>query len=369
MNIKALEAEATRLRNGVPCAADQHTHTQDWNHLLRNPKAIHFDITFEDGVIWVCQIPRRNATCPPAVLRDRIIKNEVANLKFLANTSVPSPRVFGHGLELEDNSFGASYILREKQPGHYVDWNSATEEQKLKVLDQCADIFIELSRHPFDSIGSLNEVDDTQIVGSLTLPFFSTFHGSEFKTIGPFASTESAFRAEIQAFLDEILWGIWDHGSTLNNVDAYLICLFFLELIPRVLPPDADDSKFYLKFCGNGCHMLVDDDYNLVGTLDWACMYICPLEDFYAPAIIQFGDWIASPDFAPGLSPEEAIFADRLRKKGRTDLVEVVQRGKDQMAFHESFAIDLADFREETLLAFHNLRKLFGVDADLEWNE
>lgn len=58
----------------------------------------HIELCFEDAVKWIARIRRRNSASPPAPLRDYILESEVATLKFLEGTSVPSPRVFDYAL-------------------------------------------------------------------------------------------------------------------------------------------------------------------------------------------------------------------------------------------------------------------------------
>ena len=53
----------------------------------------HIDLHFSDGVTWIARIRRVNATSPPQQVRDAILESEVATLKFLERTGVPSPRI------------------------------------------------------------------------------------------------------------------------------------------------------------------------------------------------------------------------------------------------------------------------------------
>lgn len=116
----------------------------------------HVEIRFEDGITWISRIRRFNATSPPAALRDYIIQSEVATLRFLAQTAVPAPKVFDFELEHPGNPVGVGFILMEKLPGKSLRWSIATQEQRKRVMNQLADTFIELHKHPFQLLGSLD---------------------------------------------------------------------------------------------------------------------------------------------------------------------------------------------------------------------
>lgn len=77
----------------------------------------HIPVSFEDGVVWIARVRRFNATSPPPVLRNHIIRSEVATLNFLQGTTVPSPRVYDFALEQTGNPVGVGFILMEKLPG------------------------------------------------------------------------------------------------------------------------------------------------------------------------------------------------------------------------------------------------------------
>lgn len=95
----------------------------------------HCWIIFDDGVKWLVRIPR-TTTCNdmPPELEDYIVKSEYATLRFLENTSIPAPKVYGYGLASDpENKVGVAYILEEAMPGNRFDAHDATDEQKLHV--------------------------------------------------------------------------------------------------------------------------------------------------------------------------------------------------------------------------------------------
>jgi hypothetical protein len=46
-------------------------------------------------------------------------------------------------------------MLMEKMKGSPLNWAEAKAPQKAKVIDQLVDIYLEIERHPFDSLGSI----------------------------------------------------------------------------------------------------------------------------------------------------------------------------------------------------------------------
>ncbi|KAL8403195.1 hypothetical protein RB594_008458 [Gaeumannomyces avenae] len=126
---------------------------------------VHMEISFEDGVKWIARLRKLNATSPPPALRDYILGSEVATLKFLEQTTVPAPKVFDFALKHTDNPVGVGYVLVEKLSGRSLRWSLATPEQRKKVMDQLADMFIKLQKHPFDRLCSLASMEDPRNPG------------------------------------------------------------------------------------------------------------------------------------------------------------------------------------------------------------
>lgn len=235
----------------------------------------HVEICFDDGVKWIARIRRFNATSPPAALRDCIIQSEVATLKFLERTRVPTPRVFDFALEQAGNPVGVGYILMEKLPGKSLRCAIATQEQRRRVMDQLADTFIELRRYSFNLLGSLDRPGDSH-VGPFARESLTDFTQSEMHTTGPFSSLEEYHKSSLQLILDLILR---EEIYSQQAVNAYLIHRFLIDLVPSVLPlPGQDDEKkYYLKHADDkGDHILVDDDFNMTGIIDWEWAHTAP---------------------------------------------------------------------------------------------
>lgn len=232
----------------------------------------HIEICFEDGVAWLARIRRFNATSPPPAVRDYIIKSEAAALIFLEKTGVPAPRVYNYALEGPGNPVGVGFILMEKLPGKSLRWSLANEKQKHKVVEQLSDVFIELRKYPFNEFGSLIE-PGRLTVGPFAQESLTDLTQAGIRTIGPFTSVAEYYQSSLTLLIERI---INEEAYTERPVDAYLIHRFLLDLIPIVAPP-SDGDVFYLKHADDkGDHILVDEEYNITGIVDWECAHTAP---------------------------------------------------------------------------------------------
>jgi aminoglycoside phosphotransferase (APT) family kinase protein len=145
----------------------------------------HVDIKFDDGVVWIARFRLDNdPTLPPRATQEKIFASEVATLRFLSNTTVPVPAVFY--ASFEDKGIGSPVVLMQKLAGKALQWYNASVQQKTKIMEQLANIFIELQRHPFSSSGSL--ISGGEQVGPFAqVPMFST----PAQSLGPFSTVEA----------------------------------------------------------------------------------------------------------------------------------------------------------------------------------
>ena len=157
---------------------------------------------------------------------------------------------------------------------------------------------------------------------------------------------------------------------SLQAVDAYLIHKFLLDLLPSVLSKAAqdDDPKYYLKHADDkGDHILVDEDFNITGIIDWEWAYTAPLSDaFNSPIgflpVSQFYDGV---NF---LGEDETIFARLLQEKDHPRLAESVLTGRLQHRYKFCCGYDLTDWKG-FLGLFKGLREAVNVDTELSWDD
>ncbi|KAG0636508.1 hypothetical protein HOY80DRAFT_1017404 [Tuber brumale] len=190
---------------------------------------LHLELVFDDGISWMARLKRRNASTPPAAVRPYLIRGEVETYSFLEKeTKVPVPEVFAYALD-SNNPVGTGYILMETIKGKNLLSASPTNGQLSKVLAQMAEFY-----HPFLLMGSLDTPGSTNI--------------------GPFINLRDYYCTLIPRILHLIfvgeLYPFW-------AVDAFLIHSFLFDLLGQCHFDDKDD------------HIMVDEDFNITGIIDW----------------------------------------------------------------------------------------------------
>ena len=280
--MEALRSAASRAREDISChipAFDNHIDGSAGRLTLVSSQwggqNCHFDIEFPDGVTWIARIRLDDPMLPPPSIQARIFffLSEVATLKFLASTKVPAPHVYGYALESPENPVGTSYVLVEKLAGKPLDWNSANTEQRVWVMEQLADVYLELERHPFPLSGFLTlqvsgvtaETNGNQVkVSSFAqLPCFETPE----QGLGPFQTLEAAYTAIIHQQMQTLA----NHEVSSLPLDNYLTFLWRLKVLPKFVANSVSrEGPFYLKhYDDKGDHILVDEEHNITGVIDW----------------------------------------------------------------------------------------------------
>ncbi|PWI77004.1 hypothetical protein PCL_04198 [Purpureocillium lilacinum] len=155
---------------------------------------------------------------------------------------------------------------------------------------------------------------------------------------------------------------------TQRPVDAYLIHRFLTDLVPTITPASTGDIKFYLKHADDkGDHILVDDDFNVTGIIDWEWAHTAPPEHAFNSPV----GFLPVSEFYGGntaIGGGEAVFAELLEGRGRRDLAEHARNGRVQHFFDFCCGYDLEDW-DGFLGLFKGLRCAVGVDAGMEWKE
>ncbi|KAG6227964.1 hypothetical protein E4U26_001364 [Claviceps purpurea] len=311
---------------------------------MRGGRNCHAEIEFEDGVVWIARFRLLDSRTPPEA-RNYVLQSEAATMQFLdRHTRVPSPRVFDWACESDPtNTIGIGYILMEKLNGTSLRWYKATATQKEKIVRQLADIMLEIERHPFDRLGSLifttefssrearqGAAAESQIqVGALAdESIFRSGDGG--MPLGPFRSSKEALLATVQAHSRMIVAG--EIGSAENVLDLLLAYRFRLDVLDKVSEQTATAEKgseeFFLKHADDkGDHILVNDDFDIVGIVDWEwCKTASREEAFSSPRMM----WPVGPfyDGSNELAEEELLLARVFRERGREDLASCVLHGR-----------------------------------------
>ena len=239
-------------------------------------------------------------------------------------------------------------MLQEKMAGRSCEWSLASAEQKANLLEDLAGVFVELSAHPFDSMGSPVLRPSFGIGPFARESLIDVDRASTvMKTLGPFGPLRDCHTAEINLILDLIRRR---EMYAQQPVDAYLIHLFLLELVPRITSPvdspieSGRPSPFFLTHADDkGDHILVDEDFHITAVIDWEWAYTVPPALAFNSPIMLFdvGDFY---DGNNGLSKDEETFAGLLEQKSRLDLAGHVRGGRahHRLAFYCGY--DLSDW-------------------------
>ncbi|EER28509.1 hypothetical protein CPC735_063820 [Coccidioides posadasii C735 delta SOWgp] len=187
---------------------------------------------------------------------------------------------------------GKSYLERE------ID---ATAEQKYYVISQVAGFMIELGKHPLSKAGSLawrNEKPEISAIASNGFLVLDRY--------GPFDDALQYFKSIADQYLDLI-------------ADSRLFAAMCTKQAPRT---------FYLKHVDDtGGRLLVDENYNITGIIDWQFAR-------FVPSCEAFGISLFTADLhglyseLAGLSDLDKKLIDELRAKQRLDLPELAETGK-----------------------------------------
>ncbi|KAJ5319114.1 uncharacterized protein N7506_011818 [Penicillium brevicompactum] len=181
---------------------------------------------------------------------------------------------------------------------------------------------------------------------------------------GPYTSPEACFKAQIRLILDLIV----QQESYINRpIDAFLIHRFLLEIVPTILSKnDLDDGMFYLKHADEkGDQILVDNDFNITGIIDWEWAQIdSKSAAFNSPIVLlPVADFYEGADYIGG---DELYFAECLEEKGHSDLGEIVRNGRLLHRIQFCCGYDLDDW-DGFIGLFFGLLKILGIEGDSQW--
>lgn len=284
----------------LPCSIDPSKFAAGYNNVV-------FEIAFSDSSQWIARVrlPENDAGEKDHI--ETSMLSEIATLKLVASrTTLPVPIIYHFDVDAS-NDFGFRYILMQALPGRHSQRGmarSVPEEHIDRVIDQLADYYDQLSRLRFDRIGRLWCGRTAEEQPSL-IPIPNVG--------GPFSSSLEYFYAlrkgdnrTIQA----------EHAGDKEWMTAAWV---LEQALPSMIVEDFIHGPFPL--CHTDLHfnnILIDDDYNITGIIDWSDAQTVPLERF-----------LISPEFVtfPGLSVEEnapivafrAKFAAALRERERGD--------------------------------------------------
>ncbi|EKM56504.1 uncharacterized protein PHACADRAFT_118269 [Phanerochaete carnosa HHB-10118-sp] len=329
IDIQALERQASLLRGGVSCSVTPLKYDPETIHKVMGGMNYHIIIRFLDGIEWICRIRRNNASSPPQEVQNAILLSEVATLRFLTSTEVPAPKVHGYATFGDGNPVGMGYILMNKLQGRPLDLHEATPEQKRRFMSQFADIFAELSAHPFPTIGCLlSSASGNVSVGPIVTETTIRTAGNQVIFAGPFSSARF-YRLHV---LELVLELIRQEEIYIDRpLDAYLVHRALLDNLSSLVGADTNCGPgFYLKHMDDkGDHILVDTEFNIVGIIDWECAQTVPKSEAFASPLfmLDVSEYYSGNN---SLSDTEELFIETLQQKQYLELAALVSFGRVQ---------------------------------------
>jgi hypothetical protein len=248
---------------------------------------VHRRIIFADGSSWLARLPRQNFTSFSDEITNNLLLSECATLQWLSRIQdVPTPKIHGYGLRNDpQNDVGAAYMLIDEVPGRPLLYLEPTPEQLEKVYSSLARILRILSEHPFEKIGSLTydssgEICVGHIVGDRT---------GTLPPLGPFSNAVDYYVSWAEIYLNFIR-----ERQLFSSyaVDAYLIYKYIVKLAAEgrfnCLEKDLDSGPFFLKHMDDkGDHIMVDEEFNIVGLIDWSFARTVPIYEAFGPSLVS----------------------------------------------------------------------------------
>ena len=365
VDFNALISIATRLHNHIPCyipalqndAAQEAPDAKSERILDQTGgQNCNLDICFDDGVVWIARLRFEEPTVLPPEAQAAISMSEVETLKFLAQNNIRVPKVFHHSFDKRE--IGTPFVLMEKLPGKPLEWSNASAQQKTKVMKQLADMFLELEKYPFLETGSLSQ---SGLVGPFAQGHLFV---SPSESLGPFSSLEESLTSILKHELDMIVGG---ELATLAT-DNYLTHLWRLDHLPSLLASAAGDN-FYLKHGEDkGDHILVDQDYNITGIIDWEFATIETKKSAFSSPCMM---WPVSEfyDGSNELSPEELEFAQMFENRGRGDMAQMILQGRKWQKFLFFLGSTGTHYSEDFGNLFQGLRRSFEGEVIGSYSE
>ncbi|KAJ6037296.1 hypothetical protein N7540_001575 [Penicillium herquei] len=332
VNTHELVRLAAKLNGGVKCEFKLGTHFGAGS--MMGCANYHAWLCFENGERWIVRIPRTGFSDVPLDLVEYLVMSEYATLKFLDSTNIPSPKPFAYALASDPaNRAGVSYILMQALPGKPFYAHEASEVQKNHVLEQLADILIEISKHSFSRAGSLKMEGSEAEIGPVASNRFVALN-----TYGPFDSSSEYLSNITEQYMDLIAYG---QLYTEYTIEAFLFYHFLRQTIEILVPEDDTTGQFFLKHVDDkGDHLFVDENFNITGIIDWQFARTVPASEAFGPSYVT-ADLTLLYSSNTGVTDDDRYLATALRNKGSTSLALISERNEVMRRFHNGLSSGL----------------------------
>ncbi|CAD6565669.1 MAG: hypothetical protein ASARMPREDX12_006713 [Alectoria sarmentosa] len=268
INWDALCQYASRLHDDEDCTISPQF-TMGGRHMVRR-------VIFQSGTRWIARV--RITTTMNEDEGSRLLQREVDCIQLVQErTSVPVPTIFGY-IASARNVIGAPFMLMECLSGNVGVDLSGVEipaQHKASFHREMARFQTEISSITFPKIGAIVKLQDgTYDVGPL--PGLG----------GPFITATEYFEAWARSakFVETLdrVKQIWGDGY--EEIIAQIVNFppRVGELASKIAARDQGPFPlFHVDFGHN--NIVVDDDYNVLGVIDWEHASSVPWERIYFP--------------------------------------------------------------------------------------
>lgn len=265
----------------------------------------HAELVFNDGARWLVRIPRTTSFSDiPSDLVEYLVKSEYATLKWLERVSAPTPKAYAYGLDSDpENLVGVSFLLEEALPGRPFYPQEASGEHKSRVYKQYARFLLDVRRHPATQACSLVPSSDGITEGPVASNRFLNL-----AMYGPFKTPQEYYSSvadmHIQLISDGQIYPKYPK-------EAYIFYRLLKEQAVSALAdtPSPALSGFFLKHVDDkGDHILVDEEYNITGIIDWQFARFVPACEAFGPSLFT-ADLSTLYDGTVGLSSDDRLLA------------------------------------------------------------
>lgn len=257
------------LQENISCSISSSSFAYGFNNVV-------LEVAFSDGVYWVTRVQH---SLEDGQDKSEDMASEIATMREVkARTNVPVPQVFAYD-DSSLNKVGYPYVLMEYIPGRTLGGTIASQvptRHLPKVARQLAEVLHELYGLTFSTLGQIwggEKEDDPVRIVSVGRPSHL-----------PVATSLEWFFIQREA---ENRAALKDHP---DDADWRTACWILKTAISYIVVEQGLHGPFPL------CHLdfhygnlLFDEDYNLVGVIDWTQAQTVPMERFVvSPEFVTF---------------------------------------------------------------------------------
>lgn len=106
---------------------------------------------------------------------------------------------------------------------------------------------------------------------------------------------------------------------------------------PRDIPGQQQQQFFIKHVDDKGDHLLIDNDYNVTGIIDWQFVRVVPAVEAFGPSYVT-ADLTSLYSSSTGLSADDGLLAYGFKSRGYHDLAAIAEGNEIMRRFHHGLA-------------------------------